>query len=108
MDGIFQIGNRLSSPKLPSKSRLSLLIIKIIALKDRQYRPKTTKTAFNTESKRAFEGGLKIPNLTCRQSRNFGPSLGNRNSVIKPLIIMKNTEFVGLLTNNNYHEYQEK
>ena len=46
-----QIGNRLSFPKHPSKSRLSLLIIEIIALKDKQYRPKTLKTVIELEIK---------------------------------------------------------
>ena len=42
INDILLIGNCLSFPKHPSKSRLSLLIIEIIALKDRQYWPKTT------------------------------------------------------------------
>ena len=51
IDPILLIGNRLSFPKHPSKSRLSLLIIEIIALKDKQYRPKTTKTVIELEVK---------------------------------------------------------
>ena len=52
--------------------------------------------------------GVKIPNLTYRQSRNFGPYLGNHNSVIRPLIIMKNYLLVVLLTNNKCDNYQKK
>ena len=51
IDDIMQIDNCLSFPKHPSKSRLSLLIIEIIALKDKQYRPKTTKTVIELEVK---------------------------------------------------------
>ena len=56
----------------------------------------------------ASKGGLKIPNMTCRQSRNFGPYLGNHNSVIRPLITMKNYLLVVLLTNDKYDNYQKK
>ena len=51
IDDIMQIDNRLSFPKHPSKSRLSVMIIEIIALKDKQYRPKTTKTVIELEVK---------------------------------------------------------
>ena len=44
--------NRLSFPKDPCKIRLPPSIIDIIALKDRQCWPKTTKTTFKIESKR--------------------------------------------------------
>ena len=44
INNMVTIENRLSFPKLPSKSRLSLLIIEIFALKVQQYRPKTTET----------------------------------------------------------------
>ena len=56
-------GNCLSFPKHPSKSQLSLVIIEIIALKVRQYWPKTTKTTFNTESKRNVLCTWKAPNM---------------------------------------------
>ena len=46
-----QIENCLSFPKHPSKSQLSLLIIEIIALKDKQHCPKTTKTVIELEVK---------------------------------------------------------
>ena len=51
---------------------------------------------------------MKIPNLTCRQSRNVSPSLSNRNSVIRPFTIMTNYELVVLLTYNQYEKYPEK
>ena len=51
IDDIMLIGNRLSFPKHPFKSRLSRLIIEIITLKDKQYRPKTTKTVIELEVK---------------------------------------------------------
>ena len=56
----------------------------------------------------AFEGGLKIPNFTYHKSSNFGPSSGNRNSVIRSYIIMTNYGLVVLLTYNLYDEYEEK
>ena len=48
---IVLIGIRFTFPKHQSKSLLSFVIIEIIALKDNQYWPKTTKTAFKAESK---------------------------------------------------------
>ena len=41
----------MSFPEHPSKSRLSLLIIEIIALKDKHHRLKTTKTVIELELK---------------------------------------------------------
>ena len=55
-----------------------------------------------------FEGGLKIPNFICRQSRNFGPYLGNHISMIRSLIIMTNYLLVVLLANNKFDNYQKK
>ena len=54
----------------------------------------------------AFERELKIPNLTCRQSHNFGPYLGNHNLVItiRPLIITTKYLLVFLVTNDKYDE----
>ena len=46
-----QIDDRLSFLEHSSKIRLSLLIIEIIALKDEQYCPKTTKTVIELEVK---------------------------------------------------------
>ena len=40
MDDIMQKDNRLGFPKLPSKSQLSLCIIKIIARKDKRFSAK--------------------------------------------------------------------
>ena len=51
---------------------------------------------------------MKIPNLTCRPSRNFGPYLGNHNSVTRTQIIMKNYLLIVLLKNNKCDNYQEK
>ena len=51
---------------------------------------------------------MKIPNLTCRLSRNFGPSFGNRNSMIRPLITMTSFVLVVLLTINMCDNYQKK
>ena len=51
---------------------------------------------------------MKIPNLTCRQSQNFGPYLGNHNSVMKTPNIMTNCLLVVLLTNDKYDVYQKK
>ena len=51
---------------------------------------------------------MKIPILTCRQSRHFGPYLGNHSSVIRPLIIMTNYLLLVLLTNNKCDNYQTK
>ena len=51
---------------------------------------------------------MKIPNLTCRQSRNFGPNLDNHNSVIRLLFIMKNHLLLVLLTNNRCDIYQKR
>ena len=48
---VLTIENRLSFPKLQFKSGLSLLIIKIIALEDMQYRPKKTETVIEIELK---------------------------------------------------------
>ena len=56
----------------------------------------------------AFERGLKIPNLTCRQSRNFGPYLGNHSSIIRPLIIITKYLLVVLLTNSKCDICQNK
>ena len=63
IDDIMLINNRVSFPKQPSKSRLSLGIIEIIALIDRQYWPKTTKTVFITESKLNNLCTCKAPNM---------------------------------------------
>ena len=57
------ISNRLSFPKQPSKNRLSLLIIEIIALKDKQYCPKTTKTVIELEVKPEPVYFQKVPNV---------------------------------------------
>ena len=51
IDDILLIGIFLSFPEHPSKSRLSLSIIEIIALKDKQYCPKTTKMVIELELK---------------------------------------------------------
>ena len=40
-----------SLPKHPSKIQLSLLMIDLIAVKDKQYRPKTLKTVIELEIK---------------------------------------------------------
>ena len=40
IDDIMQKGNRLGFPKMPSKSQLSLCIIKIIARKDKRFSAK--------------------------------------------------------------------
>ena len=57
-----------------------------------------------TRDQLEFKRGQKIPNLTCRESLNFEPSLGNRNSMIRPLITMTNFVLVVLLTNDKYGE----
>ena len=46
-------------------------------------------------------GGLKIPNLTFCQSCNFEPSLGNRSSGTRSLVIMINYVLIVLLKNSN-------
>ena len=43
IDDIMQKGNRLGFPKMPSKSRLSFFIIKIIARKDKRFSAKYDK-----------------------------------------------------------------
>ena len=63
IDDILLIDNRLSFPKHPSKSHLSLLIIEIIALKDKQYCPKTTKTVIELELKPEEFYFWKVPNI---------------------------------------------
>ena len=57
---------------------------------------------------KSYKGAWKIPNYTCRQSLNYGSYLGNHNSVIRPLIIMKNYLLVVLLTINKCDNYQKK
>ena len=49
----------------------------------------------------AFEGDLKISNLTCQQSRNHGPSLDDYNFGIRPVMIM--TKFVLLVSSTNIY-----
>ena len=49
---IVPISNCFYFPKFPSKSRLSLLIVKIIALRDRQYWPQMTETMFQFVTKK--------------------------------------------------------
>ena len=63
IDDIMLIGNRLSFPKHPSKSRLFLLIIEIIALEDKQYCPKSTKTVIELELKPEEFYFWKVPNI---------------------------------------------
>ena len=66
------------------------------------------EVSWRNNLKWALEGGLKIQNFTCRNRRNFGPSLDNHNSVMRPFINMPSFVLLVLLTNIKYDEYQKK
>ena len=58
-----QIGDSFSFPKLPSERRLFLLIIEMIALKDKLYPPKTNKTVIEFVPKLKFQSTSEVPNI---------------------------------------------